>query len=192
MTDKVVMFMDFDGVLNWHGTSRNQMKKYADAFGYWRRNDVPLSTGATGGWASYQQWQRIEWSDELVTKLMSLKDETGYVWRWLTTWIDETAKLDVIMNIKSDGYVDWNPYPNPPVKDIGSYRCDRKLEVILDFIKTNPDTPFVWVDDEATKLWTPELDSATKAPHLIVTPWEKYGIVGHEFNKIVEFVKTNS
>ena len=196
MDSKVYVFMDFDDVINWHGTSRNQLKKYGDMPGYWRKADIPLKDRTVGGWgsgwSSYQRWVTVEWSSELVRKLMDLKDETGYVWRWLTTWVDETTKLDSALSIKSDGYVDWDAYPSPPVSDISAYRCARKLEVVLDFIKNNPDTPFVWVDDEATKLWTPELDAKVTAPHLIVTPVAKYGIVRHELNKISDFIRKHS
>jgi hypothetical protein len=193
MANKVVVFMDFDGVINWHGTSRSQVKKYADAFGYWRRHSVPLDSGVAGGWGTYSTvMQDISWSAELVKKLMDLKEDTGYVWRWLSTWVNETEKLDRILGIKSDGWVNWNPYPVPSVDDISAYRCARKLDVVLDFAKNNPDTPFVWVDDEAVDLWTDDHAASMTAPHLVVKPWEKFGLVKHDLAKISDFVKTHS
>ena len=182
-----VVFFDFDGVFNWAGASRSKRKKYADAPGYWKKTSIWVDDNKVKGWFE------VEWSAELTEKLNVLKVEHPFSWVWLTTWVNHTAKLDQLLDVKSDDTLIWDAYPDKELLknfsgDITQFRATEKLKTVLDWVNSNPDTPFVWVDDEATSLWTDELDAKTLAPHLIVTPLADYGLVGYELTKITEFI----
>lgn len=193
MVRQVFVIMDFDGVINWYSTSPDEVSKNFDSFGQLRHASVPLNSNVTGGWGKNDyKWQDISWSHELVETLMKLKDETAYVWHWLSTWTNETEKVDELLGINSDGWISWTPTPFLPVEDIQAYRSDQKLQWVLNFARSNPDTAFVWVDDEAVNLWAEEHVSSMTAPHLVVRPCEKFGLGRSDVTRISNFIRTNS
>jgi len=177
--DKFV-FMDFDGVLNFEG-SRNQMRKNPDAGGYLRRATL-FENGVGYG---------LNWSAEVVRKLMELKETTGYMWVWVTSWTGLTYRLDWFLDVKSDLDLVWNP--DPPVRawssysdsEVGEYRKHAKLQVLELFMVDKPDAKFVWVDDEATVLWKPGL---FKQDSLAVTPNPKFGLTLPELEVMKTFL----
>ncbi len=182
MSDKTpVMFMDFDGVLNFEG-SRNMRRKHKDAPGYLRRASVYVNG-----------WLNLNWSAELVRKLNLLKTEFPYKWVWLTTWTGYTHMLDGKLGVNPDDAVVWDPgtfslYVDDSV--VANHRNSAKLKEVLDWVDNNPDTPFVWVDDQATVLWTPEVAAKVTAPHMVVMPNADLGLTLTDLNNIKTFLST--
>lgn len=189
-SDSPVVFYDFDGVFNWHGTSRNQRKKLDDAPGYWKRVSVYAvpPEGATGGWGASGSWYTVEWSGELVHKLKELRKDTNYKWVWLTTWLYNTDKVDYSLGIESDFTAVWDAYPSKRMTDdeLDAYRYEKKLEFVLDWQKNNPGVPFVWVDDEATRLW--DADKHSVNPNLVLMPNSDHGLMLPEVTQMREFL----
>lgn len=181
MLGKPVIFMDFDGVLNFFAT-KNDYRQYDDTFGQLQNLEVH---------AEGQSWG-LKWSAELVHKLMMLKQEHNYEWHWLTTWAKDTNILDKTLKISSTMSVDWEPYPTGLLlrkmnMSMNSYRNAVKLDNVLTFASAAT-APFVWVDDEATRLWTPELTELVEVPHLIIRPSGNYGLVKYDVAKIEKFL----
>ena len=186
--NRPVVFWDFDGVYNWHGTSRNQRKKNQNLLpGYNRRVALYVEDG------SLKSWFDVEWSAELVNKVKTLHADTNTTWVWLTTWLNHTHKVDNTLNVTSDYTADWDAYPQGRFTDeqIEAYRNEQKLKYVTAFTTRNPDTPWVWVDDSATNLWTPQLNEQATAPHLVLTPDEKWGVNLEELNQLTDFLHEN-
>lgn len=186
-----VVFYDFDGVFNWNGTSRNQRKKLEDAPGYWKRASVYTEPpeGAVGGWRTGRgSWYSLDWSGELVHKLKELRKDTGYKWVWLTTWLYNTDKVDYSLGVESDFTALWDAYPPERRTDeeLDNYRYEKKLEFVLDWQKHNPGVPFVWVDDEATRLWDASKHSVN--PNLVLMPSSAHGLMLSEVAQMREFL----
>lgn len=166
-----VVFWDFDGVFNWHGTSHNQRKKNHHLLpGYDSKAEVYADAWGYNGWFT------LEWSAELAKKVATLHDDTNTVWVWLTTWMNHTHKLDTTLGVTSHYTASWDAYPQARLTNdqLNSYRCEQKLKYVTEFTTKNPTTPWVWVDDQATNLWTPQLDTLATAPHLVLTPAENW------------------
>lgn len=170
-----VAFMDYDGVVRFYG-SRNQRRKRADLPGYLRRQTVLSENG---------HWYDWNWSAELVKKLNELRVELPFEWHWLTSWTGETSLLERVTGLKpADSDVSWDAFPNevkvwgyhPTDVEYNEYRFDRKVEKVLEFTHANPDTPFMWVDDEATVRWTDEVKATVTAPHLVLQPDSDLGL----------------
>jgi hypothetical protein len=166
------LFLDFDGVVNFE-SSRTAFQKNPDAFGYLRRNHVYSYMGEFG----------INYSDELVKKLNNLHSEFGFIWLWLSTWVDESVSLlDPKIGSKSDGFVDWNPHFGITNANLTAERARRKYAAV----KENYDgKPFIWIDDEATVEFTA---SDFTVPTLVIAPDAKYGLVKSDLVAIHEFL----
>lgn len=169
MTNRVAVLMDFDGVFRFYG-SRNQRRKHADLPGHLRRATVLSENG---------RWYEWNWSAELVKKTNDLRAEYGFNWHWLTSWTGETGLLERTLGLTAgDSDMSWDAFPDEVKvwgrratnEEYNAYRAERKLEKVLEFVAANPDTPFMWADDEAAPLWTEELSHSVSVPHLVLAP----------------------
>lgn len=183
-----VVFWDFDGVFNFDA-SRNQINKYRDKLnlpGHLKRADVVTVLGP--GYP--KMWLTLNWSDETIRTLTSLKDTVPYYWVWLTSWVEDTHTLDTTLNVTSDATLLWDPNP-PAGADLVDYRNNAKHDALLMFHKTHPTTPFAWVDDTATTLWDPA-NLTHPTPHLVLTPDSKYGVTRTHLDQLTSFLKSFS
>lgn len=181
MLGQTVIFMDFDGVLNFFAP-KNYYRQYGDTFSQLQHTEA---------YADGQNW-KLNWSAELIQKLMMLKQKNNFEWHWLTTWAKDTNILDKILKIDSTLSVSWEPYPSMSLlrkKNISmnSYRNAAKLDIVLMFADAAK-APFIWIDDEATQLWTAEYSELIEVPHLIIQPSGTYGLVKHDVGKIEKFL----
>lgn len=191
----VHVFFDFDGVFNWHGTSRSAYRKNKDALGYVRKVDVYVpADNVTGGWSSAAprgNWYTLDWSAELVKKLLDLRADYPFTWEWLTTWVGNTDKINKNLGITDTTTAFWVPDPVGMARmnddALQNYRDTSKLAVVRAWVQDNPGVPFVWVDDTATKLWDTDFASA---PHLVITPDEKYGMTKPDLDAFTSFVNS--
>jgi hypothetical protein len=179
---KPVLFMDFDGVLNFFG-SRNHYRNH-NKFGYLKRGSVNISTGdVAGGWGSFSSYYHlytINWSAELVRKLTAVNVD----WVWLTSWNKHTYKLDDLLEITiPTSTLDWDS--DSASKD---HTHPAKYVALKDYMKANP-RPFIWVDDSATVHFNPD---DFDVPYLLVVPNEDLGLTPDDLAKITDFVATHS
>lgn len=175
---KPVLYLDFDGVVNF-SASRSK---------YTKHSDTPHRLGRASVFVD-KSWCDLNWSRELVYKLNSLKDDTGFNLLWLSTWLGHTASVEATLGLKSDGFLDWDAESNLPLKldELILERDNRKYDV-LKINVANRGMPFVWVDDSATKLFNPK-DFNPLPPHLVLTPDEDYGLTRSDLSAIDTFMR---
>lgn len=172
------IFFDFDGVINMdsHGTG---LFKH-------RRESVYVEENAPGGWGPHNgNWYLIQWSEKLIDQLLQIKESTPYRWVWLTTWTEHISKLDLLLEVKSDATAYWDSASstlNGEALDL--LRSQQKLKFVTRWRSQNPNVPMVWIDDEATKLWTGE-DSNS----LILTPNPDKGLQSKDADRIRSFLQ---
>jgi hypothetical protein len=165
---KPVLYMDFDGVLNFFG-SRSAYTKRSNAPGYLRRNSVyDIETNS---------WYGLNWSAELVRKLGELDAD----WLWLTSWREKApALLDPALQVASVGSLDWD------FSEATGWNHDLKWLALLADQDANP-RPFVWVDDEATRAFD-ETALLVKVPYLLVKPDPNFGMTRADLDNVREFL----
>jgi hypothetical protein len=171
------LFLDFDGVVNFDG-SRSAYTKRSNELnlaGYLRRNSA-VSRGRV---------YNLNYSDEVVTKLNRMKAAHNFSLRWLSTWVDDTAGLDVTLGLNSNGYVPWDPYTDVTYDNLFEVRASRKYAAL----KADYDgEPFVWVDDEATVKFVP---SDFDVPYLVLAPDPRYGLTRDHLDEMYDFFAAN-
>jgi len=124
---------------------------------------------------------RIRWSNYVPTFLSGI--EANFY--WLTTWNQQAVSiLEPLFGIKSVGVLDYK------MKLIEARQQKWKYELLKKHQKDNP-TPFVWIDDVATKHYKEE-DWIGAAAHLVVRPHKNHGITREHILEIGEFLKVHS
>lgn len=179
---KPIIYLDFDGVINFFNSRSNYIKN-KDTFGYLRRATVTVPGARGGEDTSYE----LNWAAELL-RALSLLDVDII---WLTTWREHTPILERFMQWdKPVGYNHWGGGGAWGDSQL-SGDSSKKLEAIIEHQTFFP-SPFIWLDDEAPKHYYANEFMANilknTAPHLIIMPEEKYGIVKPEFAAIVDFL----
>lgn len=171
------VFFDFDGVINMDSVD----KKHPS----YRQESVYAEDNTPGGWGNRNgTWYLVQWSEPVITQLTQLKETSPYRWVWLTTWMDHTSKLDAFLGIKSDATVYWDSVSYTlKGEELDEFRNRQKVAYIRQWREQNPNTPMVWVDDEATKLWH-DSDQNT----LVLTPNPSRGLRVEELNRIQDFL----
>jgi hypothetical protein len=162
---KIVFIMDFDGVINYTGTADYYRERVN--FGYLYKESL-----CVGG-----HCYDIAFSGEMMRKLKAFRRVANARWFWLTTWQKHTDVLDRAFCLHSDG----------PLAFDGSDR--GKLECVLAFARTHPDTAFIWIDDTATPLFRKERFTLGN-PHLIITPDSRVGLDRKNLKAIKRFLET--
>lgn len=177
-----VLYMDFDGVLNFFG-SRTAHRKLSGGLGHLRRGDVWAAKAADGelkptefgGSHSFE----LNWSGELVRKLRALNTD----WLWLTSWKADAPKfLDPRLDVVSDGWLDWE------YSAASGWNHALKFNALLVDQDANP-RPFVWLDDEATGAFDADA-FLTPVPHLVLRPSELVGLTMGDLLEVIDFVNT--
>lgn len=188
-----IIFMDFDDVINLYESTNKYFSENKHLLpGYIQKTTIHVQT------SGIQENYKLKWSAELTRKLMTLKQNNPYTWVWLTTWLNHTNTLDQTLKITSDYTAEWDAYPKTTgwikldQQQTEQHRNQEKLDYILDFTDKHPHTPFVWVDDSATKLWENKYLQNPNQPRLIITPQPKQGINLQQLNTIETFIKTHT
>ncbi len=178
-----VLFLDFDGVVNFLGTEA-AYRREPGSLGYVRR-----ATLAVG-----ELEFRVQWSAELVRELNSVKRSSPFQWLWLSTWREHAVVgIDPALGTRSDGFVPWgmpdDPSGDASAADRKGKRSTSKYGALLAEVRANP-RPFVWVDDTATGAFN-EFDFVgdLDVPHLVVAPRAEVGLLRWELEEIVAFLE---
>lgn len=177
MSTKPVLYLDFDGVVNFFA-SRSKYSKHADTPHYMARGSVYADNN----------WYSLNWSKELVRKLNSCKDDTGFHWVWHTTWLNHTSKVDDMLGTRSDRFLAWDAHSKLPYNnDVANLLRDRRKYDALKTDFASHGNPFVWADDTATKLFNK--DDFGDTPHLVLTPDPLYGLLKSDLLALDSFMR---
>lgn len=120
---------------------------------------------------------RINWQEEVTSSLASLP--VHFV--WLTAWNNQATKIwEPLTGIVSREVLHYN-------FTLKEYRNHKsKYELLKNHQISNP-SPFIWVDDIATKKYDPT-HWETHADHLVITPDPKYGLTTDHMLNIQAFI----
>ncbi|MDR3352454.1 MAG: hypothetical protein LBO00_05510 [Zoogloeaceae bacterium] len=162
---EIVFIMDFDGVINYSGTT-----------GYYQeKNDFGalMQERLRAGDICYE----VFYSNEMLRKLKAFQRAVRAKWLWLTTWQNHTEVLDQALCLRS----------NETLVNDGSDA--GKLACLLDFVRTHPDVAFVWIDDTAAPLFD-EARFTLGNPHLVIAPDGKIGLNRNNLKTLKAFLET--
>lgn len=163
--NNITLYCDVDGVLNplkrRSGTTSKRI---------WRT--VPLINVKLPVW--------FTWKKEIPEFFNTLSGAKKYI---LSTWNEQgRTVLEETMGLKSFEHI---PY-RMPFKDIGNQ--STKYELLKQHQKQNP-SPFVWIDDVATKNFKEE-EWEGYYPHLIIRPNAYVGVTVEDLIKVKKFIAT--
>ena len=120
---------------------------------------------------------RINWQEEITDLLAGLP--VNFV--WLTAWNNQAAKIwEPITGIQSREVLHYNF----KLREIRNHVS--KYSLLKNHQRNNP-SPFIWVDDIATKQYNPA-DWEYQNSHLVITPDPKYGLTIDHTEKVQEFI----
>lgn len=101
---------------------------------------------------------------------------------WLTTWNDDAVSLiEPLTGIKSTSVI---PY-HMGLKEVTTQAY--KYSLLKEHQTQNP-TPFIWIDDIATKNYREE-DWVQHPAHLVIQPMTKYGLTIKDIEKMEIFIE---
>ena len=180
-TDKPVLFLDVDGVLNSFGKSPWDLTVAHNVF-----------------YAPHGMAYKIRTSTLIGKALMELDIEI----RWLTTWRDDApthiAELaglprDLDVAFTHEQYDELLNNEDPFALDWGS-GTPWKLRTVLSFIREEQGRPFIWADDAAVpkdaKALATEVDfeGFDIPPHLLIRPDGDIGLTPEHIQEMREFL----
>ena len=121
---------------------------------------------------------KIQWRESMVANLALLP--VNFI--WLTTWNEYAVKiLEPLTGIQSHSVIDYHM----KFKEIG--KQTNKYVLLRDHQKAQP-TPFIWIDDVATKHYKEEHWEELGVPHLVIRPKRHFGITDDHMSQIDEFI----
>ncbi len=168
-SEQVTLYCDIDGVLNIAG------KEFADTITKRIFRKVP-----SVGRFLFPVPVKLSFRKG-ITDAMSL---LPVKWVWLTTWNKYAGKLEKHSGVKSHETILYHMH----IWETG--RQKRKYALLQAHQKANP-TPFIWIDDVATKYYK-EKDWVGQPDHLIIRPDHKFGITEEHIASMREFVEKHS
>ena len=120
---------------------------------------------------------RLRWSTYVPDFLTDLSAN----FFWLTTWNHQAVHiLEPLLGIKSKGVLDYK------MKLREARHQKWKYELLQAHQAKNP-TPFIWIDDVATKHYREE-DWVNAPQHLVIRPLKHQGITREHMEQITNFM----
>lgn len=168
---KPTIYCDVDGVLNVYSKDINLKSIIA------RRRTPSLGAYLPKVPLRFKWYEEIV--NEIVNEFAALVD-----FKWLTTWNDDAVKIiEPLTGIRSSGFLNYQM----KLKEAGSQ--SQKYTVLKAHQLINP-SPFIWIDDVATKHYKEE-DWAGHHDHLIIRTNRKIGLTMEHLGTMKEFLKTH-
>ncbi len=178
MSDRPVLLLDVDGVVNAHGP-------YADIYKKGRRRynphwDCEMSQGAAA--AQGREWP-IWWAAPLADRLLALHQRGLVEIRWCSTWNSDASAIENLLG--------W-PVLTLAFPTVKVHRRDiprLKRQAALDVLSQG--RPLIWVDDtEVPFEW--ELSHAAMTVSgwvLLIRPKEALGLMPEHMDQIEAFCR---
>lgn len=102
---------------------------------------------------------------------------------WLTTWNQDAISIvEPLTGIKSSGYIEYRM----TLKETATQAY--KYDLLKEHQRKRP-TPFIWIDDIATKNYK-EQDWSDHPKHLVIKPSTKYGLTLKDIETMENFIAT--
>jgi hypothetical protein len=126
---------------------------------------------------------RFKWYEHIVNEIVN--ELSAFVdFKWLTTWNDDAVRIiEPLTGIRSSGFLDYRMR----LKEAGSQ--SQKYTVLKAHQLTNP-SPFIWIDDVATKNYREE-DWVGHHDHLIIRTNPRFGLTMENLESMKEFLNNH-
>lgn len=120
---------------------------------------------------------RINYKEPITSEIAQLPVK----FIWLTTWNHQAVKIwEPLTGIRS---LEVLPY-NFKLREFRTHKT--KYEILKAHQAANP-SPFIWLDDVATKHYNPA-DWENNPEHLVIRPQKRYGITMDHVERMKEFI----
>lgn len=184
MSEKVIVLMDNDGVLN--ACKTRQVKGYLGAYAC--QLDAHLSVSPkTPILKKYNRY--LDFSRSVVDYFGALQDTDMVSFSWCSEWCENAdyKQLNEAYGYSVEHQV-WRAQCNQ------DGRID-KLAIVLHTIECNPNTPVLWIDDEACDysayalLRDKLVNGIRTAPIMMVRPETAIGLSEPQMNMLAAFIQ---
>lgn len=170
MMEKFTIYCDVDGVFNvYHNSEKLNkiiVKRKLPSLGLYLPK-IPLP---------FKWYEDI--SNDFVNRILS--KHSPYL-HWLTTWNhDAITIVEPLTGIKSTSYIEYRM----TLKETTTQAY--KYDLLKNHQRNNP-TPFIWIDDIATKNYK-EQDWLEHPKHLVIQPSTKYGLTLENIETMERFI----
>lgn len=173
MNSSVTIYCDVDGVLNVRRKSSGHMaEKIA--------RKLPLLLGRV--LPRVRLWFR--WQEEIILKFVEQVKTSESMFVWLTTWNHEAVStIEPLTGLVSNEVLEYKMRFSELTNQRHKYALLKKHQAV------NP-SPFIWIDDVATRSYRAD-DWSADHPHLIIRPHSAFGISTSDIEKITNFIATH-
>lgn len=184
MSERVIVLMDNDGVLN--ACKTKQVKGYLDA--YASKLDGHTQVGPeTPVLEEYNKY--LDFSRSVVDYFGALQDTGSISFSWCSKWCDHN---DYRLLNEAYGYSEGNQVWRTQTTSRGVV---DKIATVMQTVEANPDTPVLWVDDEECNycmyslLRDKMVNGNRTAPIMMVRPETTIGLSEPQMELIAEFIQ---
>lgn len=184
MSDKVIVLMDNDGVLN--ACKTKQVEGYLDA--YASKLDGHVQVGPeTPVLKEFNKY--LDFSHSVVDYFGALQDTGNISFSWCSKWCDHNdyRQLNEAYGYSVENQV-WR------AQTTGKGAVD-KTATVVQTVEANPDTPVLWIDDEECSYYMYSLlrdkmvNGNRTAPIMMVRPETTIGLSEPQMELIAEFIQ---
>ena len=184
MSDKVIVLMDNDGVLN--ACKTMQAPGYLDAYAPQLDSCKPV-TPVTPILKKYNWY--LDFSSSVVDYLGALQDVGVVSFSWCSEWCanDDYKQLNAAYGYSEVKQV-WRVQLSPE-------GLIDKLATVMQTVDANPDTPILWIDDEKcdyqaySLLRDKSVNEGRTAPIMMVRPDTTIGLSKPQMDMIADFIQ---
>ena len=184
MSEKVIVLMDNDGVLN--ACKTQQVKGYLDAYAPHldsRKTVTPKTTILK----KYNRY--LDFSSSVVDYFGALQDTDMISFSWCSDWCanDDYKKLNAAYGYSEAKQV-WRAQTS-------SSGVVDKLATVLKTMNISPDTPILWIDDQQCDyhayalLRDKSVNDGRSAPIMMVRPDTTIGLSEPQMNLLATFIQ---
>lgn len=184
MSERVIVLMDNDGVLN--ACKTKQVEGYLDA--YAPKLDGHTQVGPeTPVLKEYNRY--LDFSRSVVDYFGALQDTGNISFSWCSKWCDHN---DYRLLNEAYGYSEENQVWRTQTTSRGVV---DKIATVMQTVEDNPDTPVLWVDDEECNYYMYSLlrdklvNGNRTAPIMMVRPETTIGLSEPQMEMIAEFLQ---
>lgn len=186
MSEKVIVLMDNDGVLN--ACKTEQVEGYLDA--YASKLDGHIQVGPeTPVLKEYNKY--LDFSHSVVDYFGALQDTGDISFSWCSKWCDHN---DYKQLNEALGYSEENQVWRAQTTSKGIV---DKIATVMQTVEANPDTPVLWIDDEECNYYMYSLlrnkmvNGNRTAPIMMVRPETTIGLSEPQMEMIAEFLQAS-
>ena len=181
MSEKVIVLMDNDGVLN--ACKTHQVKGYLDAYASQLDSRKPVAPILK----KYNRY--LDFSSSVVDYFGALQDADMISFSWCSDWCanDDYKQLNAAYGYSESKQV-WRA-------QTGSNGAVDKFVIVLKTMDSNPDTPVLWIDDEecdyhAYALLRDKLVNDGRSAHIMmIRPDTTIGLSEPQMNMLAAFIQ---